>query len=191
MNIKITYPKMLRKTRDRRIMLKILKWPFLALGLACIIVNICVGGKAWSLIAVTGLLMLWKLVFAVDLVEYNRISQFIKATIYTCVIITLIHIFLTPIWAVGILSSLGYGSLIISGILFLTDIRKQKQNMLPMFSFIVISLVGSAVGFVLADTKNLWTVITLCSISVVLLAVCIIVLRFDFIRELKKGFHIK
>ena len=196
MKINITYPHIEKKTRSRRKMLQILKWPFIFLAIASLIVNICLyfctDSKIWwSPIAIVGLIMLWKLVFSVDLVEYNRISQFIKATIYSCIIIALIHYLITPIWALGILSSLGYGALIISGILFVTDLKKQKQNMLPMFFLIVITLAGSAVGFAFSDDTNLWTIIVLGSISVVLLTVCIVILRLDFIRELKKGFHIK
>ena len=102
-----------------------------ALGIievASIIVNICVGGKAWSAIVVAGEIALWKLVFALDLVEYNRISQFIKATIYSCIILALIHFLIVPFWALGIISILVYAALIVSGILFLTDIKRQKQN---------------------------------------------------------------
>jgi hypothetical protein len=191
MKVNITYPQVLKKHRSRRRLLDILKWPFILAGIACIIVNICVGGKLWSVIAVVGLRMIWKLCFDLDLVEYNRISQFIKASIYACIIIALIHFLITPIWALGIISSLGYGSLVISGILFLTDIKRQKQNMLPMFSFIVIAIIGSAIGFMFSNESDLWTVIVLCSISVVLLFVCIFVLRLDFIRNIKKRFHIR
>ena len=172
-------------------MLQILKWPFIVGARASIIVNICVGGKAWSAIVVAGEIALWKLVFALDLVEYNRISQFIKATIYSCIILALIHFLIVPFWALGIISILVYAALIVSGILFLTDIKRQKQNMLPMFFFIVATLLTSAIGFILSDTKDYWAVIVLSSISVVLLIVCISVLRLDFLRELKKGFHIK
>ena len=91
MEVKVTYPHVERRKKGRRKMLQILKWPFIVGALASIIVNICVGGKAWSAIVVAGEIALWKLVFALDLVEYNRISQFIKATIYSCIILALIH----------------------------------------------------------------------------------------------------
>lgn len=191
MEVKVTYPHVERRKKGRRKMLQILKWPFIVGALASIIVNICVGGKAWSAIVVAGEIALWKLVFALDLVEYNRISQFIKATIYSCIILALIHFLIVPFWALGIISILVYAALVVSGILFLTDIKRQKQNMLPMFFFIVAALVSSAIGFILSDTKDYWAVIVLSSISVVLLIVCISVLRLDFLRELKKGFHIK
>ena len=77
MEVKVTYPHVERRKKGRRKMLQILKWPFIVGALASIIVNICVGGKAWSAIVVAGEIALWKLVFALDLVEYNRISQFI------------------------------------------------------------------------------------------------------------------
>lgn len=191
MIINITYPHVQKKSQSRRKLLQIIKWPFLTLGFASIIVNICVGGKIWSPIAVVGLWMIWKLVFNLDLVEYNRISQFIKATAYSCIIIFLIHILITPIWALGVISTLIFASLIVSGILFLTDIKRQKQNMLPMFFLNVLALIGGSISFTLTDSSDQWTVIVLCSISFVLLIVCIVILRTDFIRELKKGFHIK
>ena len=127
MEVKVTYPHVERRKKGRRKMLQILKWPFIVGALASIIVNICVGGKAWSAIVVAGEIALWKLVFALDLVEYNRISQFIKATIYSCIILALIHFLIVPFWALGIISILVYAALIVSGILFLTDIKRQKQ----------------------------------------------------------------
>ena len=172
-------------------MLQILKWPFIVGALASIIVNICVGGKAWSAIVVAGEIALWKLVFALDLVEYNRISQFIKATIYSCVILALIHFLIVPFWALGIISILFYAALIVSGILFLTDIKRQKQNMLPMFYLIVIALIWSMVGLFSALEVMSWPLIVLGGVTLLLLAVIIITLRGDFIRELKCRFHLK
>lgn len=191
MEVKITYPHVQKNKKSRRKMLQVLKWPFIIAAIASIIVNICVGGKAWSAIVVAGEIALWKLVFSIDLVEYNRISQFIKATIYSCIILVLIHFLIVPFWALGIISILSYAALIVSGILFVTDIRRQKQNMLPMFFLIVAALVASAIGFILSDTKDYWAVIVLSSISGALLLVCIFVLRLDFLRELQKGFHVK
>ena len=135
--------------------------------------------------------MLWKLVFSVDLVEYNRISQLIKSIMYIVIILALIDLLIVPIWAIGVLAIIGYSGLILSGILFLTDLKKQKQNMLPMFFYIVVALIASVVGFVYADPSNLWTVIVLAAVSFVLLFVCIVVLRKEFVNELKKGFKVK
>ena len=62
---------------------------------------------------------------------------------------------------------------------------------LPMFFLNILALIGGSISFTLTDSTDQWTVIVLCSISFVLLIVCIVILRADFIRELKKGFHIK
>ena len=191
MKVNITYPSKKSKNISRRRLLQILRWPFIGAALACIIVNICVGGKAWSAIAVVALFGIWKQIFAVDLVEYNRISQLIKSIMYIVIILALIDLLIVSIWAIGVLAIIGYSGLILSGILFLTDLKKQKQNMLPMFFYIIVALIASVVGFVYADQSNLWTVIVLAAVSFVLLFVCIVVLRKEFVNELKKGFKVK
>lgn len=191
MKVNITYPSKKSKNISRRRLLQILRWPFIGAALVCIIVNICVGGKAWSAIAVVALFGIWKQIFAVDLVEYNRISQLIKSIMYIVIILALIDLLIVSIWAIGVLAIIGYSGLILSGILFLTDLKKQKQNMLPMFFYIVVALIASVVGFVYADQSNLWTVIVLAALSFVLLFVCIVVLRKEFVNELKKGFKVK
>ena len=139
MKVNITYPSKKSKNISRRRLLQILRWPFIGAALACIIVNICVGGKAWSAIAVVALFGIWKQIFAVDLVEYNRISQLIKSIMYIVIILALIDLLIVSIWAIGVLAIIGYSGLILSGILFLTDLKKQKQNMLPMFFYIVVA----------------------------------------------------
>ena len=191
MKINVTYPLPKGKSYTRRRLLKVLKWPFILSSIACVIVNICFGKPYWSCIVIVSLLALWKLVFSLDLVEYNRISQVIKSTFYVVILITLINFLIVPIWTLGVLCIICFSALILAGVLFLTDIKRQKQNMLPMFFFIIVTMIASVIGFMNSDSSNLWTVIVMASLSFVLLLVCIFVLRADFIRELKKGFHIK
>jgi hypothetical protein len=191
MKINVTYPLPKGKSYTRRRLLKVLKWPFILSSIACVIVNICVGKPYWSCIVIVSLLALWKLVFSLDLVEYNRISQVIKSTLYVVILVTLINFLIVPIWTLGVLCIICFSALILAGVLFLTDIKRQKQNMLPMFFFIIVTMIASVIGFMNSDSSNLWTVIVMASLSFVLLLVCIFVLRADFIRELKKGFHIK
>lgn len=191
MKINVTYPLSKGKSYTRRRLLKVLKWPFILLSIASVIVNICVGKPYWSCIVIVSLLALWKLVFSLDLVEYNRISQVIKSTFYVVILITLINFLIVPIWTLGVLCIICFSALILAGVLFLTDIKRQKQNMLPMFFFIIVTMIASVIGFMNSDSSNLWTVIVMASLSFLLLLVCIFVLRADFIRELKKGFHIK
>jgi hypothetical protein len=168
-----------------------MKWIFILLALASIIVNICVGGLLWFPVALMGLFMVWNLVLSIDLVEYNRISQFIKATIYSCILMALIDIFLVSGCALDVISIVSFASVIISGILFFTDFNRQKQNMLPMFYLITIALIWSMVGLFSALEVMSWQLIVLGGVTLLLLAVIIITLRGDFIRELKCRFHLK
>ena len=191
MKINITYPEISKRKHNRRRFLKLMKWIFILLALASIIVNICIGGVLWFPVALMGLFMIWNLILSIDLVEYNRISQFIKATIYSCVLMALIDIFLVSGWALDVISIVSFASVIISGILFFTDFNRQKQNMLPMFYLIVIALIWSMVGLFSALEVMSWPLIVLGGVTLLLLAVIIITLRGDFIRELKCRFHLK
>lgn len=191
MKINITYPEVSKKNFQRRKFLNIMKWPFLLAAVACPIVNITTGGLAWSIIALMGLYMVWHLVIATDLIEYNRISQFIKATIYSCILMFLIDTFLVSGWAFDVISIVSFGSLIISGLLFYTDFNKQKQNMLPILYLIVIAIIWTVVGLFSALEMQSWPLIVLGSIAVLLLLTIIITLRGDFIREIKCRFHMK
>ena len=44
---------------------------FTVASLACIIVNIAVGGKAWSIIVVWSIISLWRLLFSLRIVEFT------------------------------------------------------------------------------------------------------------------------
>ena len=191
MKINITYPEISKTKHNRSRFLKLMKCIFILLALASVIVNICVGGVLWFPVALMGLFMIWNLVLSIDLVEYNRISQFIKATIYSCILMVLIDIFLVSGWALDVISIVSFASVIISGILFFTDFNRQKQNMLPMFYLIVIALIWSMVGLFSALEVMSWPLIVLGGVTLLLLAVIIITLRGDFIRELKCRFHLK
>ena len=92
MNIKITYPDVSKKIFQRKKILLILKWPLIIGSVACVIVNIVTGGPMWSIVALMGIYMFWSLVLNTDLVEYNRISQFIKTTIYSCILVSLVYL---------------------------------------------------------------------------------------------------
>jgi tryptophan-rich sensory protein len=103
----------------------------------------------------------------------------------------LIDTFLVSGWALDVISIVSFASVIISGILFFTDFNRQKQNMLPMFYLIVIALIWSMVGLFSALEVMSWPLIVLGGVTLLLLAVIIITLRGDFIRELKCRFHLK
>ncbi len=191
MNIKITYPAVEKRRLERQKFLHILRWPYLAVAIACPIVNYCVGGKAWSIIVLMGMYMAWKLVLSPDLVEYNRLSQTIKVLILSCGMLALIDYFLAPGWAIEVVPIVAFGGLVIAGTLLFSDLERQKQNMLPLLLLIFIAIVASVIGLSVWYDRGRWAFWVMGAVAIVLLIACGIILGGEFLRELKRRFHIK
>jgi len=171
-------------------MLTVLRWPFIAAGAASLIVNLCVGGPLWSIIAVLSLYMIWKLVLSIDLVEYNRISQSIKFAAWSCILLALIDILLVNGFAFFVIPIVCFGVLAICIVLFFTNLEMQKHNMFPLILFIFVSIVGSSVALYFHHGAGDWPYMVLLGLSVVFLLALIIVLGQDFRIEMKRRFHI-
>ena len=191
MKINITYPSVDRNHLKRRRAIRILRWPFLIAAYTCPIVNLFTGGPLWCIVVLFALFMVWNLSIELDLVEYNRISQFIKTVIYSCGLIFLIDVILAPGWAVEVISIICFSALTVSGILFFTDLQRQKQNMLPMLFLIIVTMIWAIIGLVVSEFEGQWTLVVMGSISIALLLGTIIVLGMDFLREIVKAIHMK
>jgi hypothetical protein len=191
MKLKITYPPVEKRKLQRRHFLRIIRWPVLFAVVMSPVVNYIIGGKAWSLIVLMSIYMAWSLVLSPDLVEYNRISQSIKLISFSCSLLAMIDFFLSPGWAIDVVPIVCFGGLVITGILFFTDLDRQKQNMLPMLFLIVIAILGSIVGVSIWRENSGWPLIIMGATAGLLLLACIITLRGEFLRELKKRFHVK
>lgn len=192
MHVKNTYPKITKLSYNRKRMLKIVRWPFLAVSLASIIVNLCIGGPLWCILVILTLLVVWKLALSPDLVEFNRISQSIKATVWSCIIIVAVDLLLVnnrfAMFVVPIVCFAGLASCVV---LFFTNLETQKHNMLPLVNFIFISIIGSSIALHFYHGAYSWPLIVLLSLSVIFLLSLIIVLGQDFKIEMKRRFHIK
>ncbi len=191
MKIEITYPAVEKKTLQRRKILRIARIPFTLAAIACPIVNLFTGGKAWSLIVLMSLYFAWTLLVSPDLVEYNRISQTVKLTVNSSILLALIDIFLSPGWAIEVVPIVCFAGLIVSGVLFFTNLERQKQNMLPMLLMIFVTQLGAIIGLSIYHEAKRWALIVMGVLSFALLAACIIALGRDFLRELQKRFHVK
>lgn len=191
MKHKITYPPITKRKLQRRIFLNIIRWPVLLAVIVCPIVNMATGGKAWSIIVLMSIYMAWKLVISPDLIEYNRISQFIKLITCSCILLTLIDVFLAPGWAIEVVPIVCFTGLAIAGVLFFTDIERQKHNMLPMLLLIFLAIVCAVVGASIWHEETRWAIIVMGALAAFLLIACIITLGSDFLRELKRRFHVK
>ena len=189
MKVNIVYPPRTKKALHRSRLLRMLRWPFLLSAYLCPILNLYFGGKAWSMVVLWALWMIWTLLLSPDLVEYNRISQTIKGIEYSCVLMILIDVFLSPGWAVDVVFIVCFSTLILTAVLFFTDINRQKQNMLPMLLFIAVSIAASITGLTLWKGKNLWPAMLAGVLALGLALACYSVLGRDFLMEFKKRFH--
>jgi hypothetical protein len=191
MNVKNTYPSVKNNYNNRRKAVLILRWPFILLAIASVVVNLCVGGPCWCIVADFSLYVVWKLFVSPDLIEYNRISQSVKALWYVCILLALIDIFLANGFALFVIPIVSFGGLAVCIVLFFSNVKRQVHNMLPLVNFIFVSIVGSGIALYFNHSSGDWPFIVLLGLSIIFLFALIIVLKEDFKREFQKRFHIK
>ncbi len=191
MKINVIYPGRTKKTLQRSRMLKLIQGPMLLAAYLCPIVNLYTGGRAWSLVVLWGLWMAWSLALSPDLVEYNRISQTIKLVEYSCIMMILIDVLLAPGWAIEVVFIVCFSELILTAILFFTDLEKQKQNMQPMILLITISIAASIIGLTVWKGPDQWAAMLAGVLALALALACFFVLGREFLLEFKKRFHTK
>lgn len=191
MKIKITYPKVSPKIIKHQRLINFMKWPLLIAVVICPIINLITGGKAWSLVVLMSIYMAWDLVISRDLVEYNRISQFVKLITLTSLLLITIDVFLTPGWALEAVPILIFSGLIVTSVLFFTDIERQKQNIFPFLFLILLSIFSSIIGLSFYHEKDSWSLTVMGVVALFLLITLTITLKENIINELKKGFSVK
>lgn len=191
MKIKITYPKVSPKIIKHQRLINFMKWPLLIAVVICPIINLIIGGKAWSLVVLMSIYMAWDLVISRDLVEYNRISQFVKLITLTSLLLITIDVFLAPGWALEAVPILIFSGLIVTSVLFFTDIERQKQNIFPFLFLILLSIFSSIIGLSFYHEKDSWPLTVMGVVALFLLITLTITLKENIINELKKGFSVK
>ena len=193
MKIKNTYPPAPKKTLQRKKLLNILRGPFLLAGIVCPIINFLVGGKQWSVIVIISLIMVWKLLFSTDLVEYNRISQFVKLITGACCLLFAIDLVFKLEWAIvmDVIPIVAFGGIIGTSILFFTDFEKQKRNIFPMLFLIFFCLVASIVAISILGENTHWALFVMGGVALAQLIAIIISLGGEFFRTLRRRFHLK
>lgn len=191
MKIKITYPKVSPKIIKHQRLINFMKWPLLIAVVICPIINLITGGKAWSLVVLMSIYIAWDLVISRDLVEYNRISQFVKLITLTSLLLITIDVFLAPGWALEAVPILIFSGLIVTSVLFFTDIERQKQNIFPFLFLILLSIISSIVGLSFYHEKDSWPLTVMGAVALFLLITLSITLKENIINELKKGFSVK
>ncbi len=189
MDIEYIYPRVQKRKRVLDKFRFIIRWIFIAFAYAAPIVNLSTGGKLWCLIVLWSLWLAWWLI-SPPLVEYNRISQSARTLFNVCVLLILIDTVYSFGWGSFVIPIVCFGTLVLIGVLFLSDLTKQRQNVMPMVWLIIASLLG-IISSLIGWPKMNWPMIVLGSTAFALLIVCVGILRKDMLTELKKRFHIK
>lgn len=187
MNVKITYPHVEEKKIRRQDVIQWAKWPFLLAAIACAAVNIATGLPAWCLISIWACWMVWSFFISPELVERNRISLWIHFITSTAILLFLIDMLFPSGWSAIVVPIVYFGGLLIAGIMFFSNFQKQKQNMMPLLLLLATCFFYS-ISQLLWGRMN-WETMVMGISGIVLLAVCLIVLGKDFLREIKKRFH--
>jgi hypothetical protein len=189
MKVRITYPHVEKKKRQRAAVIAWARWPFILAAMVLAAVNLALGGPAWSLIGIWAIWVLWTFFISPTLVEYNRISLWIRFITDSCIMLLIIDGVYTSGWAFMVVPIVHFGGLFVSAVLFFTDVEQQKHNMMPILFLIVTGLISSVSGIAVFGVT--WELLVMGSLPLALLIIFFVVLKFDFVRELKKRFHIR
>lgn len=131
MNVKVTYPPVPRGKLQRKDVIRLARWPFGLAALVTVFVNLATGGPAWSLIALWSYAMIWSFAIAPDLVEYNRISQWIRLITCACLLLFMIDWLFPTGWSIRVVPIVCFSGLIVAGVLFFTDLRASGKTCCP------------------------------------------------------------
>ncbi len=190
MDFEIVYPHIKKQSIAMMYVRYVFGLVFLAAAVVCPTVNIVLGGRAWSVIVLWSMYMVWTLILKAPLVERNLISQGVKLLVMTVILLILIDRLLYPGWAAFVVPIVAYGALMVLAVLFFVNVSKQRHNVMPLLALTVIVMVCSAVAmFVFSETR--WPMIVLASTAAVFLIASVIILKSRLISELVKRFHIK
>ncbi len=169
---------------------RLLKW-IMALGIVtCPIVNHLTGGPLWSVVADVAMVFFWIEVLSPDVLENNMLRQVFKLGSFAIIETTLIGIFLSPGWLGFVLPIIGFGILLISVLLFVINLDKHRNCIMPLILETLIALVAFIVMVNITEQLN-WPMITLGAVSSFVAFTGLVIFHKDIWVELRKRLHIK
>ena len=169
---------------------RLLEW-IMALGIVtCPIVNHLTGGPLWSVVADVAMVVFWIEVLSPDVLENNMLRQVFRLGSFAIIETTLIGIFLSPGWLGFVLPIIGFGILLISVLLFVINLDKHRNCIMPLILETLIALVAFIVMVNITEQLN-WPMITLGAVSSFVAFTGLVIFHKDIWVELRKRLHIK
>lgn len=169
---------------------RLLKW-IMTLGIVtCPIVNHLTGGPLWSVVADVAMVFFWIEVLSPDVLENNMLRQVFRLGSFAIIETTLIGIFLSPGWLGFVLPIIGFGILLISVLLFVINLDKHRNCIMPLILETLIALVAFIVMVNITEQLN-WPMITLGAVSSFVAFTGLVIFHKDIWVELRKRLHIK
>ncbi len=188
--IRIEYSKKTKSSAFMFWLRRILKLLTCMALIICPIINYYTGGKPWSVIADVAMLFFWMEFLSPDVLENNSIRQVFRIGSFAIVETTLIGVLLSPGWLGFVLPIIGFSTLTLSVILFLSNLERHRNCIMPLLLETMISIIAFIVVSSLEEKLN-WPMITLGSMSLVLAFLGLVVFHKDIWIELKKRLHMR
>ena len=189
MKIEVTYPKPAPGGVFLRVFRTVMLWLFLAASVACPIVNICVGGRAWSIVVLWSVYTASALVF-MPLVERSLLTQGVRLLFNVSILLVLIDRLLAPGWAIIAVPAMVAGGLLVLSVILFTDLRHHRGGSIPLLISLLAAVVAAALYNLLSEKLSV-AMAVLGAVAFLLLIAVAAAMKGKLIAEAKKYFHIK
>lgn len=187
MNIKVIYPLPKRQSKFYRTFRLIMFIIFVVAILSTTIVNLAVGGKAWSIIVIWSIISLWRLLFSLKIVEFSIYSHLSRIAFYLGILLILIDYFLAPGWAKTVLPIVLFAYLLTMFIVYLAMRDKRDRHILSIFILGLFCLISIPYSLDTWPINN-WIAFAFSLASLIIFILMIIFNFKEIIYELKIRF---
>ena len=190
MNPRIIYPIPERQSSFYRTLRNIVRIVFLCASAVCLLVNLLVKGKMWSLIVIWSLFSIWKLVFSLRMVEFSIFSHTIRISFYLAVLLLLIDHFLARGWAQTVIPIVLFTFLLLMIIIFYVTYDRKARHLSSIMLLGLLCLASIPYSIHSWPITN-WVAFAFSTASFVLFLMMIIINWKDILYELKVRLNTK
>ena len=187
MNPKIIYPVPERQSLFYRYLRNIVRIVFLVAALVCLIVNLLVKGKMWSLVVIWSLFSVWRLVFSLRLVEFSIFAHANKVTFYLVVLLFLIDHFLVPGWAETVIPIVLFADLLVMFVIYFAIYDRKERHLISIVLLGVLNLITIPYSLHSWPISN-WIAFAFQCASLLLFVTLLLINRNELIYEIRARF---